>query len=262
MVETPAPSQQQKPLNSATRAVASTFGVLVGIAGIEHGFFELLQGNVTPSDIMINAIGPAQRFWEYGTERALTIIPNFLVTGILAMVFGLLVTIWAGLFIDRKHGAGVLMLLSIILWLVGGGFGPIFMSILAIVTATRINKPLTWWHAHLPVNARVFFAKLWPWSIIAYTLLFLVSVEIAIFGYPLLGFFSAKTTYGIQYILGYIMVGFMPVSILTAFAYDIQRRSAEQPRNAAIIKGTQSAHNPSGTKAAKHAEAEMEISSF
>jgi hypothetical protein len=42
---------------SATRAVASTLGVLVGLAGIEHGFFELLQGNVTPSGIMIDAIG-------------------------------------------------------------------------------------------------------------------------------------------------------------------------------------------------------------
>ena len=145
---------------SATRAVASTLGVLVGVAGMEHGFFEMLQGNVTPSGIMIDAIGPAQRFWEYGTERALTIIPNFFVTGILAIIVGLLVTIWAGLFIGRKHGAWVLMLLSIILWLVGGGFGPIFMSILAIVTATRINKPLKWWRAHLPVNARGFLARI------------------------------------------------------------------------------------------------------
>jgi hypothetical protein len=210
---------------SATRAVASTLGVLVGLAGIEHGFFELLQGNVTPSGIMIEAIGPAQRFWEYGTERALTIIPNFFATGILAILVGLLVTIWAGLFIGRKHGVWVLMLLSIILWLVGGGFGPIFMSILAIVTATRINKPLKWWRAHLPVNARGFLAKLWPWSIIAYVLLFSVSVEIAIFGYPLLELFGAKTTYDIQYTLGYIMVGFMPVSILTAFAHDIQKQT-------------------------------------
>lgn len=145
-----APLQQQKPPISATRIVVSTLGILVGLAGIEHGFFELLQGNVATNDVMINAIGPAQRFWEYGTERALTIIPNFLATGILAIIFGLLVTIWAGAFIDRKYGARVLMLLSIMLWLVGGGFAPIFMSILASVTATQINKPLKWWRAHLP----------------------------------------------------------------------------------------------------------------
>lgn len=216
-------SSQQKPLNSATRAVVSTFGVLVGLAGIEHGFFEMLQGNVTPSSIMIDAIGPAQRFWEYGVERALTIIPNFFVTGILAIIVGLLVTIWAGAFINRKYSALVLMLLSITLWLVGGGFAPIFMSILAIVTATRINKPLKWWRTHLPVNLRGFLAKLWPWSIISFVIVFVIGVEIAIFGYPLLWFYSANVTFSIQYALAYIMVGLMPVSILTAFAHDIQR---------------------------------------
>jgi hypothetical protein len=44
--------------SKATKAVASTLGALVGLAGIEHGFFELLQGNSTPDNIMINAIGP------------------------------------------------------------------------------------------------------------------------------------------------------------------------------------------------------------
>lgn len=199
----------------------------MGLAGIEHGFFELLQGNVTPDGIMINAIGPAQRFWEYESERALTIVPNFFVTGILAIIFGPLVLTWSGVFIERKYGAGILMLLSIILWLVGGGFAPIFMSILASVTATRINKPLEWWRAHLPVNLRGFLAKLWPWSIITFLLLFLISVEIAIFGYPLMWFFDAKVTYDIQYTFAFVVVGFMPVSILTAFAYDIQQRSAK-----------------------------------
>ena len=208
---------------SATRAVASTLGVLVGLAGIEHGFFEMLQGNVAPSGIMIEAIGPAQRFWEYGTERALTIIPNFFVTGILAIIVGLLVTIWAGAFIDRKYGAWILLLLSIILWLVGGGFAPIFMSILASVTATGINKPLKWWRAYLPVNLRGFLAKLWPWSIIIFVVVFVIGVEIAIFGYPLLWFYSAEVTYEIQYTLAYIMVGFMPLSILTSIAHDIQQ---------------------------------------
>ena len=211
--------------NDATRAVASTLGVLVGLAGIEHGFFEMLQGNVSPSGIMIDAIGPAQRFWEYGTERALTIIPNFFVTGILTIIVGLLVTIWAGAFIDRKYGAWVFGLLSFILWLVGGGYAPIFMSILAFATATRINKPLKWWRTHLSVNLRGFLAKLWPWSIIAFVILFLISVEIAIFGYPLLWFFDATITYAIQNAFAFIMVGFMPVFIITAFAHDIQKQT-------------------------------------
>ena len=222
-----APSQQHKPLNNATRAVVSTFAILVGLAGIEHGFFELLQGNVAPNDMMIDAIGPGQRFWEYGVERALTIIPNFFVTGILATAFGLLVTIWASMFIDRKYGIWVLMHLTIILWLVGGGFALIFMSIIAIITATRINKPLKWWRAHLPAFIRGFLAKLWPWSIISFVVVFVIGVEIAIFGYPLLWFYSAEVTYAIQSTLAFIMVGLMPVSILTAFAYDIHQRPSE-----------------------------------
>jgi hypothetical protein len=120
--------------------IASTLGVLVGLAGIEHGFFEMLQGNVTPTSIWIDAIGPSQRFWEYATETAITIIPNFFVTGLLAMIAGLLVTIWAAAFVQRKYGARILFLLSILLWLVGGGYGPIFFTIFAAITATRINK--------------------------------------------------------------------------------------------------------------------------
>lgn len=38
---------------NATKAVASTLGVLAGLAGVEHGYFETLQGNVTPIGRMI-----------------------------------------------------------------------------------------------------------------------------------------------------------------------------------------------------------------
>jgi hypothetical protein len=56
---------------------------------------------------------------------------------------------------------------------------------------------------------------------------FVIGVEIAIFGYPLLWFYSADVTFSIQYALAYIMIAFWSLSILTAFAHDIQRRNAE-----------------------------------
>jgi hypothetical protein len=209
---------------SATRVVASTLGVLVGLAGIEHGFLEMIQGNVTPRSIWIDAIGPEQRIWEYATETAITIVPNFFWTGILAIIIGLLVTIWAAVFIERKYGARVLFLLSIILWLVGGGYGPIFFTILATITATRINKPLAWWDTHLPVRVRDFLVKFWPWSIPALIITFWSGVEIAIFGYPLLWIFDADITYGIQWIFGFLALGLMLVAILSALAYEIQKQ--------------------------------------
>jgi hypothetical protein len=48
--------------NNATRVTAKTLGILTGIAGIEHGIFEILQGSVAPSGFVIEAIGPTQRF--------------------------------------------------------------------------------------------------------------------------------------------------------------------------------------------------------
>ena len=216
---------QKRRIISATRVVASTIGVFSGLAGIVHGFFEMLQGNVTPSNIVINAIGPAQRLWPEATLHAFTIVPNFLVTGILAMIVGLFVVIWAGAFIDKKNGTRVLLLLSIILLLAGGGFGPAFMAIIATLVATQINKPLSWWRTHLPNNLQNILVKLWPWALIAYLLFFASSIGIAIFGIPLLWFFSADITYGILLNLGPISDVFLLVAILTAFAYDIQSQT-------------------------------------
>ena len=207
---------------SAIRVVASTFGILVGLAGIEHGIFEILQGNVKPDGILVDAIGPAQRFWEYSSETALTIIPNMLLSGILAVIFGIVVSIWAAYFINKKYGARVFMFLSIILWLVGGGFAPLFMAVFGFIAASKIDSPLNWWRTHLPSFLKRFLAILWPWSIIIYVMAFVIGVEIAIFGYPLLWFFSAEVTYNIQWTLAYIMVVFWPLSIFTAIAFDIK----------------------------------------
>ena len=212
-------------INSATKVVASTIGVFSGLAGMVHGFFEMLQGNVTPSSNVINAIDPAQRLWPEATLHAFTIIPNFLITGILAMIIGLLVIIWTGAFIDGKYGARVLLLLSISLFMVGGGFGPAFMAIIASLIATQINKPLSWWRTHLPNNLQTILVKLWPWALIIYLLFFSSSVGIAIFGIPLVWFFSADITYGILLNLGPISDVFLLVAILTAFACDIQKQT-------------------------------------
>lgn len=205
---------------SATRMIASTFGILVGLAGIDHGIFEVLQGNAKPGGLMIEAIGPAQRFWEYGTEPALTVIPSFLVTGSLAVLMGLVVIVWSAGSVHRKHGAAILLLFSVLLFLVGGGFAPIFLAILAVIAATWINKPLTWWRTHVPAFLQTFLARLWPWSLIAFVLVFIMSVEIAIFGYPSVQFFGTETTLAILSTLANIMLGLMLFSLLTAFAHD------------------------------------------
>lgn len=38
-------------MNNSTRVVASTFGALAALAGVEHGIGEVLQGNVAPAGV-------------------------------------------------------------------------------------------------------------------------------------------------------------------------------------------------------------------
>jgi hypothetical protein len=208
----------------ATRLTASTLGTLVGLAGIDHGIFEILQGHNPPSSIMIAAIGPKQRFWLYGEETALTIIPSFLISGFLAVIISVILIIWAIGYVDHKHGAGILMALSTALFLVGGGFAPIFIALIASLTATRINKPLRFWRAVLPEGLRIFLRKIWVGVLIAFVIIFIFSVVVAIFGWPMTVFFDDDTAFRHLNTLSFIMLGMMLLLVLSGFASDIQQQ--------------------------------------
>jgi hypothetical protein len=132
------------------------------------------------------------------------------------------VTIWAIWFIDRKHGGWILLLLSVTLFLVGGGFAPIFLAIIASLTATRIYKPLKFWGVVLPGGIRSFLAKIWLVVLISFVVAFVISVVIAIFGLPLTLFFDDETALGYLNSFSYLMVGLMLLSSLTGFAHDLQ----------------------------------------
>ena len=111
---------------NATRVIATTTGVFFGLfSGMNHGFFEILQGNKPTNGLFIHAIGDAQMFWPLGTEDAFTILPNFLATGIASMIVGLVIVIWSIWFLPRKHGRTVFLGLFILSFLVGGGIGQV-----------------------------------------------------------------------------------------------------------------------------------------
>lgn len=134
---------------NTTRIVVIAFGMLCGLTGIIAGYFEILQGNVAPDGLIISVIGPEYSMWTtysiydlMETYSAITIIPNFILTGISAIIVSCLVIIWAVVFIHKKHGVIIFLLLSIIQLLVGGAF-VMDLAIITGITATRINKPLT-----------------------------------------------------------------------------------------------------------------------
>jgi hypothetical protein len=168
---------------NATRITASTVGVIFGFGGFNHGFFEFLQGNKPTGGLVIQAIGEAHRFWELGTEEAFTILPTFLLSGILSMLVGIAIMIWSIWFLPRKHGVTVFLGLFILLFLVGGGIGQIIFFIPAWAFATRMNKPLTWWRKILPRSSWELLSKVWIVSLISASVLILIALEMAVFGY-------------------------------------------------------------------------------
>ena len=121
---------------SKTRIASSAIGVFAGLGGASHGPGEMLQGNVAPNSLVIEA-------WPELTalqgEPAMTIIPSFLVSGVLTVIVGVLVAVWAAKFVHRKNGGIMLILLSIILLLVGGGLFPPVFGVAAGIIGTRIK---------------------------------------------------------------------------------------------------------------------------
>src|SRR6266498_2748870 len=117
-------------MRNATKVTVATFGALAGLAGLEHGIGETLQGNRAPDGMLIVSWPGSAFFRIVAGEPAMTIVPNMLVTGILAILVSLAFLMWVTMFVQRKHGGLVLILLSLVMLLVGGGFGPPLLGII------------------------------------------------------------------------------------------------------------------------------------
>jgi hypothetical protein len=171
-------------MNRATKTSVSTIGVILAIAGLAHGIPELVQGNAPTEGLIIQAIGPDQQMWQYGTEEALTLLPTYRATGLAASGISLALIVWSVWFVHKKHGATVLGLLFIGLFLFGGGIAAqIMFAPFVWAAATRLNKPLTWWRNVLPAAVRPGLARLWPVTLTLGSLSFLIGLFIAITGY-------------------------------------------------------------------------------
>jgi hypothetical protein len=169
---------------NATRVIATTIGMFFGLfSGVNHGIFEILQGNTPTNGIVINAIGEAQQFWVEGHEPAFSVVPNYLLTGIMSVFVGLAIVIWTIWFLPTKHGRSVFLGLFVLSFLVGGGIGQVFFFLPAWAFATRMDKPLSWWRKVLPPIIRPFLSRLWIVALVLATALMSVTLEIGIFGF-------------------------------------------------------------------------------
>lgn len=151
-------------MTNATKFTVAAFGAIAALAGLEHGIGEIVQGNRPPEGLMILSWPDSAFFEILGGEPAMTVVPNLLLTGVLAVLMSLILGVWATMFVQRKRGGLVLILLSILLLLVGGGFGPPLLGIILGAAATRIDAPS---QPRSPGRLARGLAGLWPWSLAA-----------------------------------------------------------------------------------------------
>lgn len=207
-------------MRNATRVFVSTFGAIMALAGIEHGIGEVLQGSVAPSGVVFQSWPDSAFFSNLGGEPAMTVIPNLLVTGMLAILFSLALLTWATLFVQRKNGGLVMILICLVMLLVGGGIFPPILGMIIGVVGTKIDAPLYWWRTHLPVGVRRFLGNLWPWSFVACVMAWPALIP----GVPLLNVLFGVDNEAIILTMICFAIGSLLLTIFAGFAYDAESR--------------------------------------
>lgn len=160
---------------AAVKVAASTFGVYGGLLGLEHGIGEILQGNIAVASTRIDAYAIALPF-PFGHEPAMTLLPTYLMTGIFAILVAIAVMIWSTFFIAKKFGAPILILLSALLLIVGGGYGTISMLILSALAGLEARSSFKLLQ-RLQIGLRQLLARFWPW--LAFVVFLIVAASIA-----------------------------------------------------------------------------------
>ena len=209
-------------MNKATTVLFLTLGILSGIMGVEHGIGEVLEGYRPTNSIFILSWPDSSFFEIMSGEPAMTIVPNYLVTGILAIFFSCVFLI---AFIKLGHGGKsifVLVALLILMLLTGGGFGPPILGAIAVLIAFKRNSSLKTWRK-LPLKIHHLLGLLWPWSfgicLIGWLMLFP--------GAALIAFFTGIDNALLMIIPILIAFTFIPITLLLGFSRDILIRKSE-----------------------------------
>jgi hypothetical protein len=143
-------------------------------------------------------------------EPAMTVIPDFLITGILAVVFGIIIMVWSAFLVQRKHGGIVLILLSIPLLLFGGGIFPPLIGIIAGAIGTRINKPLNPEGSHLSGRVSELLANLYV---------------LWVSGQWVIGHFFNDWLLANGFIIIAMVLGTLALTVVTTYAHDLRHAS-------------------------------------
>lgn len=207
-------------LNRGAWLTTVVLGVALAISGLHHGFFETLQGNQPTPGLFIESIGPEHVRWEYGTDGAMTLIPNFLATGIAAMVVSIAIIVWSLFYLRRPRGPTGFLALFVLLTLVGGGIGHVVFFTVTWAYATRMRTPLAWWQRVLRAPVRAPLARAWLPALTASAAFFLLALEVSVFGY-VPGVSEADSILAVTWSLLLASLLLLNLAYVAAFARDL-----------------------------------------
>lgn len=158
--------------NRSTALLVTVLGTVIGVSGAIHGAHSILKGNASTGGMLLPTIG------------AFTMVQNYLITGILAVAFGIAVVAWSIAFIDGKHGPVVFVALSTGLFLVGGGIAEVAFILLAALLLTRVHHPLGRWQLMAESRVGLALSRLWPYAIALAFSVFLIGYSMWLFVLP------------------------------------------------------------------------------
>lgn len=217
-------------MRSAVSISISTFGAFAAFAGVEHGVGEMLQGNIAPTGVVIESWAGSEAFSTLGGEPAMTIVPNLPASGILTVLAALTFGVWAVRFIEHRNGGLVLLGLSAVLLLVGGGFGPPILGLILGVAAVRMNTA--------PIRSRTttpphgLLARLWPWTLAAGLIAFLALVPGTVIVAYVFDIANASAASAVVLVPMVAAFTLLPVTLIAASSYDRERRGVSRPATA------------------------------
>lgn len=206
-------------MKNATKINTVAIGTLAGLAGIEHGVGEILQGNVVPESVMIQSWPDLAVMEILNGEPAMTVVPNLLVTGILAILFSLVFLAWATLATRHRLYGPVLLLICIPMLLFGAGFGPPLLGLIIGAAATASQATEAKRGARRRGGIRDLLGRLWPWSLGACLAAWLAMLPGTVLLDHFWGIKNADLAYGLMAAMFLLLF----LTILTGAARDSQQ---------------------------------------
>ena len=205
---------------NAIRVTSKAFGMLCGITGVVAGLFLILQGNEPVSGIKISYIGTEYQMWEHEAYFAITLIPNFLYSGIIALLISASLIYWTIFQLhNKKPGSTGFLILSIAQLLSGGAF-VIDLATITFFLSQGIRSDSRRWRSVFKNQLGHTLATLWLPSLVAYGAISITMLIVTIAG------INNQRLLSVMPILASVM--FIPIVLLImgSLACETRKRSS------------------------------------